>query len=303
MLKQAYSVVFSPLPTSANDNNIYFDKSPVNLPCTDDFQTLHYHDRYEIGVCEKGEGLFLFENEVSYISEGDVVFITPKKRHYSRSLNRNSPCICRFVYIDAKVIEDLIAFVCKDNEKSAQILSSAEKFIFPILNQSSDPGGKAILTELVRTCELGKNDLAALSDLRLALFLIDAHRSFIENSTISVQKTNDDKTISAVAEYISINYDKNSTVDELAKICNLSESQLRRRFIRMYGIPPIAYKNQLRCKIAADLLVKTQMSISEISAHVGYSDISDFYRAFRKSFGISPTSYRATSQNNTHNFQ
>ena len=95
-----------------------------------------------------------------------------------------------------------------------------------------------------------------------------------------------------VVEFLSIHYMESQSAAELAEICHLSESQLRRHFIAAYGMPPIAYRNFMRCKIAAQLLVRTDLSISEISEKVGFSCTSDFYRAFMKHHSVSPSEYR-----------
>jgi AraC-like DNA-binding protein len=57
-------------------------------------------------------------------------------------------------------------------------------------------------------------------------------------------------------------------------------------------MPPIAYRNSLRSSIAAELLLRTEFSISEISTKLGFTSSSDFYRAFRKQYGESPSEYR-----------
>ena len=42
----------------------------------------------------------------------------------------------------------------------------------------------------------------------------------------------------------------------------------------------------------AELLIKTDLSVKEIVAQVGYIDVSSFSRKFSKYFGVSPAAYR-----------
>ena len=73
---------------------------------------------------------------------------------------------------------------------------------------------------------------------------------------------------------------------------HLSESQLRRRFVAAYGIPPIAYRNRLRCKIAMELLCRSELGVAQIAQQVGFEDPTDFYRRFRAETGLSPSDFR-----------
>jgi AraC-like DNA-binding protein len=61
-------------------------------------------------------------------------------------------------------------------------------------------------------------------------------------------------------------------------------------------MPPIAYRNRVRCRIAAELLTKSTLSIAEIADRVGFGSTSDFYRAFRTFYAVSPSEYRKESK-------
>lgn len=287
MSKQAYSVTLSPLPVAA-DEVIYFDKTPVSLPCIENIQTLHYHDRYEIGICQEGEGVFLFEDRITYLAKGDAVLIPPGIRHYSRSLCPQAPCLCRFVYVDKKETENLLGYLSKDEKRTQALLHTLTQGV--VVNPTAGSKEAAALTALVETCKQEHPHGAALVVLRLVTFLLDTC-SFTTHT--QPKKTREDTVASALAEHLSIHYDQESTLRDLSKLWNLSQSQLCRRFVRAYGMPPMAYKNQLRCQIAAQLLTNTQLSVSEIAARVGYRDLSNFYRAFKQCFGIAPTVYRS----------
>ena len=103
----SYQTVFAPLPVGAEEA-VYFDETAVVLRYAEDFPFLHYHDRYEIGICESGEGLVVSEGQFFSVSAGDLMFVAPGTCHYSRSLHEEALCRCRFVYLRADAVRALL---------------------------------------------------------------------------------------------------------------------------------------------------------------------------------------------------
>ena len=288
--KKHYHTLFEPLPVQ-NDNILYFDKDAISLPYCEDFPKLHYHDRYEFGICESGDGLFLSDGVYSSVTEGDLIFIAPESRHYSRSLDRDKRCRCRFVYVNASEIEALLSADARELSKK----------IPPIIRPSEYPQAASVISEIAESCKRNIPNKERLAVLRGAVLLLEAERWFggvykhIEKSDLLIGDT--DEAVAKTAEYLSLNYSATHSVKELAARCYLSESQLRRRFSAVYGMPPMAYRNYLRCNIAAELLARTRLSVSEISERIGYTSPSDFYRIFQKFRGSSPSEYRKQNIN------
>ena len=291
MSKHAYTVVYESLPTSSS-SAVYFDSKPIILPYAEDFPKLHYHDRYELGICTDGDGLFLSNGIFSTVSTGDLIFIAPEICHYSRSLSKEKPCCCRFAYVNKKMVDELIAFISFGNEDKSDILKRATQNIPTVLHCSDTPTAANTLRELMDGCQSNDYENEALTLLRLVTFLLETNK--IPSCTVTPPPLpqNSDQTVTELAEYLALNYEKNISSKELALHFHLSESQLRRKFTASYGIPPIAYRNRLRCRIAATLLSRSRLSVTEISERIGYKDLSDFYRHFKKYYKCSPTAYR-----------
>ncbi len=93
-------------------------------------------------------------------------------------------------------------------------------------------------------------------------------------------------------EYIHNNYyHKNIKVDELAKLCQITPEYFRDIFKRIYGSSPLKYINNLQITYAKQLIDSDAYNISEISAMLGFSDISQFSHKFKSVTGVSPTEY------------
>ena len=80
-------------------------------------------------------------------------------------------------------------------------------------------------------------------------------------------------------------------VTDLARIAELSVSQLERQFWRVFQIAPHRFLVKLRIERAAELL-EGRATISTIAQACGYTDHSAFTRQFRAVVGVTPRDYR-----------
>ena len=82
-------------------------------------------------------------------------------------------------------------------------------------------------------------------------------------------------------------------VDDLANAAGLSRAHFSREFRRAFGEPPHSYLLTRRLERAAALLRTTDRSVAEICLDVGLSSVGSFTTSFTRTFGKSPTVYRA----------
>ena len=95
--------------------------------------------------------------------------------------------------------------------------------------------------------------------------------------------------------FISQNYSRAITVEDMARRCNLDRSYFGKVFRDTLGQSPQEFLIQYRMEKAAELLKITELPVGEISRQVGYPNQLHFSRAFKNFYGISPRTYR---QNN-----
>jgi AraC-like DNA-binding protein len=82
-------------------------------------------------------------------------------------------------------------------------------------------------------------------------------------------------------------------VSDMAQAAGLSRAHFSREFRRAFGEPPHAYLLTRRLERAAALLRSTDRSVADICLSVGLQSIGSFTTSFTRTYGRSPTAYRA----------
>ena len=82
-------------------------------------------------------------------------------------------------------------------------------------------------------------------------------------------------------------------VEDMAREAGLSRSHFIREFRRAFGDSPHAYLLTRRLERAAELLRSTDRQVADICFSVGLKSLGSFTTSFTRTFGVSPTAYRA----------
>ncbi len=84
-------------------------------------------------------------------------------------------------------------------------------------------------------------------------------------------------------------HDPNLNVEDLCKLCKISNTYFRKIFFSVYGTTPQKYITDKRLSDAYSMLESGKYrKISDIANKVGYNDSLYFSRAFKRKYGISP---------------
>jgi AraC-like DNA-binding protein len=82
-------------------------------------------------------------------------------------------------------------------------------------------------------------------------------------------------------------------VDDMAAAAGLSRAHFSREFRREYGESPHQYLLTRRLERAAWLLRATDRSVADVCFSVGLASVGSFTTSFGRTYGVSPTAYRA----------
>lgn len=82
-------------------------------------------------------------------------------------------------------------------------------------------------------------------------------------------------------------------VEDMARAAALSRSHFIRKFRQAFGVTPHAYLLTRRMERAAALLRGTDHSVAWICMSVGLKSVGSFTTSFKRTYGLTPTAYRA----------
>ncbi len=102
----------------------------------------------------------------------------------------------------------------------------------------------------------------------------------------------DDPRIKAVLIVMEQSLGEGLTIAELSSHVGISRRQLERLFIQKIQLSPAQAYQRIRMERARTLLMQTKASMVEIALELGMENASHFTRAFRRTYGITPTQAR-----------
>lgn len=102
-----------------------------------------------------------------------------------------------------------------------------------------------------------------------------------------------DELITQIQFWLRTNLSSELSLSELSEQFGLSQRSFTRRFKMATGVRATEYWQQLRIEAAKELLASSNLTIQEISYHVGYQDQGHLTRLFKKNLSLTPKNYRA----------
>jgi len=249
-----------------------------------------YHDSYELYYLVSGEQYFFVKDKTYYIKSGDLVFveagalhkIMPTKIHTHESIKIN---------FSRKFFNHFIKEILAINSNVPLPFDN-----YPNVIRFSDDNQKTIediFHKVMAECSCKKRGHALYIKILMIELFIFLIRTLEESPHLYlVHPSPLHNKISDIIRYINNNYDHNLSLISLSEKFNISPYYLSRVFKEITGFSYTEYISILRIKKAKELLMKTQLNVTEIAKMIGYNNINQFGRIFKNMTGIPPTAFR-----------
>lgn len=223
----------------------------------------------------KGQETF-YQSQKEIMKEGSFIFYRPFERQKHCYIDNPKS---EFYYIYFSAPDDFDPFGFQSSRiyhctPCAEICLIFEKIIAEIRCKGNDHERSSVSLFLTLLETLGR-----ICDCKTT-----ATQKYIEKINFSIQRMIQD-------------YDSPTSLDDYAALSNMSKYHFLRTFKAITGMPPLAYRNEIRLSKAKELLGHSEIPINEVGELTGYSSPSYFSDAFKEKTGLSPLQYRKQQLN------
>ena len=253
--------------------------------------SLHFHNYLEIGYCYYGKGRIVTEDQV-FEYENDTFTIIPKNLIHRTWSNPERVEKWEYLFID---VDGFLAhFYQNDLTAAAASLKEKSEKKIQVYTASQKPETAAVirfaLDEARGRKKFYKESMKGCVQTLLAMIARNAgaETESPEESEIGRKENR----LGVVLEYISTHYPENIRISDLARLCHVSETHLRRLFQDVINITPLEYINLVRIQAACHELYKTDKPVDTIRSETGFDTASTFNRNFKRLVGMSPIEWR-----------
>jgi AraC-like DNA-binding protein len=227
------------------------------------------------------KSVFIKADEFHFLSSGNCVAgMNPSNKESFRSI---------LIFFDNSVLSDFFIKYASSVQtiKTKGKIQSRHYIAF-----KKDRFVSNYIASLELLLQSGKKMSAGMKLLKfeeLLLHLLETHPAeFLSFQTVNIQDLNDFEIRKAVETHVS----NPVSLEELAFLCHTSLSTFKRRFIKIYGMPPNKWILQKRMETARNLLLHHNEKPSDVYHKVGFENHSSFSQSFKKNFGITPKAFQ-----------
>ncbi|OCT13392.1 hypothetical protein A8709_17415 [Paenibacillus pectinilyticus] len=251
----------------------------------------HHHPMFELNLVLEGSQQMRVGEQYFVQGQGDLIWILPNELHTSLGV------------VDVGSMEYVCVHLEVTDPWFRQQLSQIKQTLHPI-GSKMESVLRPILTDLAQMARTNTSS-------SLSLKLQTMHASFRIFTALSeilldevddvVQHPKDSSLASQLAERIE--HQALTTTEEqptfgitqIAKQLGYTPAHCNRVFHKAYGVSPRQYLSTIKLRQAKLMLMDPTLSIEYIAEKLGYKDLSQFSKQFKRWTNLSPTAYRHLS--------
>ena len=246
---------------------------------------VHHHDFYEIFFLLGGKVAYWAEGQTYNLKPGDLLLINPMVLHRPMPESENTVYERIVLWINKAYLDH----ISEEGTRLSDCFNNAALHNTNLLHfdRSQKTHLTAKLDGLVQESYSGEFGSHIYAKGILQQFMVELNR-FSFNSQIKRSDIKESSLlVSRVLDYIGEHYSEELSLDKLASEFFVSKYHLSHEFSREMGTGVYRYIMLKRLMVAKQLIFEG-VSATDACALCGFKDYTNFYRAFKAEYGMSP---------------
>lgn len=255
---------------------------------------MHWHDDIEFIRVVSGRINYLVNDNVIELNEGDIIFVNSQQIHGHRHINYEE-CVFDGILVPTNVLvypkqlaEKYVNPFFYDSKFSSFVFRKGDRGHDELTNAFD-----TMMARLEKKVDAYEFDMVAGAYKLMSAIIKRLNCKGVER--IGVSPWTD--TLHKMIGYIQSNYKNAISLDEIAQMGNVSRSQCCKIFKGIMNKSPNDYLTEYRINKSVDLILETDMKMTEIAYECGFNGSSYFAEIFKKIMGVSPREYRKKKSN------
>ena len=259
----------------------------------DETLNCHWHHEFEFGVLISGTLDFYVGGIHMKMNKGDCIFINSNIMHTAKQAEGVNNTVIKGVAFPAALLSGDISGTVYKKYFEPVMTSTIQGLVISHDNEAANTITESVLTASALINTTSGYELSCISILSS---LWESMYSYIKSDKPELLSSKGsrihEQRAKRLLSYIHENYRESITIDCLARHANVSRSECFRSFRQFTNKNPIEYLNEYRLMAAANLLMETGLSVTEIGMTCGFSNSCYFGELFKRAYGVSPGRYR-----------
>lgn len=235
---------------------------------------LHWHDFLEIELITGGSSMQILNGQVFPLERGRLTLLRRTDYH---GLQKVDGMTLLYLGLDDSLLsEDILAQIAAAEHISLQ------------LNETEMQKMEGLLRLCILENAEEKPDKRYLKHLLYCIFLRiirQLHTDEVLPHTVSAP-------MHKALIYIRMHFKENPKLEDVAALLHYNKSYFSAAFHKEVGVTYSAYVNQLKVDYAKELLLFTDLRITDICFECGFASQTNFLRLFKQNVGTTPLQFR-----------
>lgn len=234
---------------------------------------LHWHDEWQLQLVEEGIVEFHVQGDVHFIEAGAGIWINSGVVHEAHAQTKDARYRCW--NIQPELLPPFLrqCFEQRGPKQGYVVLQAAVSWQQDCMN-------------IIKHAMCSDDEFAIYDDFVNVAHLLYEHAEYGRKKPVFDERLKD------LLAYIHAHYTEKLTLEELANVVYLSDSETIRLFKKSLQMTPFQYILKYRLEKSRELLQYTEQAVTDIALEIGFSSASYFIQKFKEAYDITPKQFQ-----------